>query len=194
MQIRFPVFPLAVPALMLALGACSSMSSDKPPEVVELSTTLLDGEAETTRGVVVDEYGNVVSGTLEMDEGVQVSDLDAGLPADAVAESTVVYFGYDSTKVAQRYRAIIQRAVSHLQTSPSAWLRLEGHTDERGTRAYNLALGERRAQSVRDLAVEMGALVEQLDWVSYGEEFPAVPRQGEDAWKQNRRVELILEK
>ena len=104
-----------------------------------------------------------------------------------------VYFDYDSTEVKPRFAEVIQRAATHLQGNPSGRLRLEGHTDERGTRAYNLALGERRAQSVRDMILELGALAEQVDLVSYGEELPAVTGQGENVWSKNRRVEIILE-
>ena len=70
-------------------------------------------------------------------------------------------------------------------------MRLEGHADERGTREYNLALGERRAQSVRELIMLQGASGNQIDIVSYGEEKPAVVGSGEESWQENRRVELV---
>ena len=70
-------------------------------------------------------------------------------------------------------------------------MRLEGHADERGTREYNIALGDRRAQSVRRVLLFQGAAVDQVDTVSYGEEKPAVEGQDESAWSLNRRVELI---
>ena len=69
-------------------------------------------------------------------------------------------------------------------------VRLEGHADERGTREYNLALGERRANSIRDFLIVNGASRGQLETVSYGEERPAVNGQAEDAYRQNRRVEV----
>ena len=72
-------------------------------------------------------------------------------------------------------------------------MRLEGHTDERGSREYNIALGDRRAQSVRQVLLFQGASVDQIDTVSYGEEQPAVSGHTEDAWSKNRRVELIYQ-
>jgi len=73
----------------------------------------------------------------------------------------------------------------------SAQLRLEGHADERGTREFNLALGEQRAQTVRDLIMLQGVSGNQLDIVSYGEEKPAVVGSGEQSWQKNRRVEIV---
>ena len=119
--------------------------------------------------------------------------LQPGRLQSAAGQGMTIYFDYDSTTVKPSFAEIIQRAAAHLQNNPAGRLRLEGHTDERGTRAYNLALGERRAQSVRDVILELGALAEQVDWVSYGEELPAVTGQGEGIWRQNRRVEIILE-
>jgi peptidoglycan-associated lipoprotein len=70
-------------------------------------------------------------------------------------------------------------------------VRLEGHTDERGSREYNIALGDRRAQSVRRVLLFQGASTDQIDTVSYGEEKPAVEGHDEAAWSKNRRVELV---
>ena len=71
--------------------------------------------------------------------------------------------------------------------------RLEGNTDERGTREHNIALGDRRAQSVRRLLMFQGASADQLETISYGEERPAVTGHTEDAWAKNRRVEIVYE-
>ena len=70
-------------------------------------------------------------------------------------------------------------------------VRLEGHADERGSREYNIALGDRRAQSVRRVLLIQGASTDQIDTVSYGEEQPAMPGHDEESWAENRRVELI---
>ena len=78
----------------------------------------------------------------------------------------------------------------NLAANPNRRVRLEGHADERGTREYNLALGERRANSIRDFMIVNGASRNQLETVSYGEERPAVRGQTEDAYRQNRRVEI----
>ena len=103
----------------------------------------------------------------------------------------VVYFDYNSAEIRDESLPLIMAAAESLAANPAAQLRLEGHADERGTREYNLALGEQRAQTVRDLIMLQGVSGNQLDIVSYGEEKPAVVGSGEESWQQNRRVELI---
>ena len=181
--------PLILAGLGVVLGACG-VPEEEPPAAVEDSRILLEEDPDAVEGVALDDEGNIIAGDLDISsEDGSV----AGTAAGATDQGMTIYFDYDSTTVKPRFAEIIQRATAHLQNNPAGRLRLEGHTDERGTRAYNLALGERRAQSVRDMILELGALAEQVDWVSYGEELPAVTGQGEGIWKQNRRVEIILE-
>ena len=181
--------PLILAGLGVVLGACG-VPEEEPPAAVEDSKILLEQDPDVVEGVALDDEGNIIAGDLDISsEDGSV----AGTVAGATDQGMTIYFDYDSTTVKPRFAEIIQRATAHLQNNPAGRLRLEGHTDERGTRAYNLALGERRAQSVRDMILELGALAEQVDWVSYGEELPAVTGQGEGIWKQNRRVEIILE-
>ena len=181
--------PLILAGLGVVLGACG-VPEEEPPAAVEDSKILLEEDPDAVEGVALDDEGNIIAGDLDISsEDGSV----AGTAAGATDQGMTIYFGYDSTTVKPRFAEIIRRAAAHLQNNPAGRLRLEGHTDERGTRAYNLALGERRAQSVRDVILELGALAEQVDWVSYGEELPAATGQGEGIWKQNRRVEIILE-
>ena len=181
--------PLILLGLGVVLGACG-VPEEEPPAAVEDSKILLEEDPDAVEGVALDDEGNIIAGDLDISsEDGSV----AGAAAGATDQGMTIYFDYDSTTVKPRFAEIIQRASTHLQNNPAGRLRLEGHTDERGTRTYNLALGERRAQSVRDMILELGALAEQVDWVSYGEELPAVTGQGEGIWRQNRRVEIILE-
>lgn len=181
--------PLILLGLGVVLGACG-VPEEEPPAAVEDSKILLEEDPDAVEGVALDDEGNIIAGDLDISsEDGSV----AGMAANATDQGMTVYFDYDSTTVKPRFAEIIQRAAAHLQNNPAGRLRLEGHTDERGTRAYNLALGERRAQSVRDMILELGALAEQVDWVSYGEELPAMTGQGDSIWRQNRRVEIILE-
>ena len=187
-----PISPLLLLGLGVSLVACS-VPEEEPPAAVEDSKILLaEEDPDAVQGVALDDEGNIVAGDLEIGSEGDLAE-GAGAAAGAAGQGMTVYFDYDSTEIKPRFAEIIQRAATRLQGNPSGRLRLEGHTDERGTRAYNLALGERRAQSVRDMILEWGALAEQVDWVSYGEELPAVTGQGEGTWKQNRRVEIILE-
>ena len=107
----------------------------------------------------------------------------------AMAAGTVFYFAFDSSALTDEARASIDAHIAALLTNDHS-VRLEGHTDERGTREYNLALGERRANAVRDYMVANGVPSYRIETISYGEENPVAFGSGEANWKQNRRVEL----
>ncbi|WP_372694006.1 peptidoglycan-associated lipoprotein Pal [Immundisolibacter sp.] len=102
-----------------------------------------------------------------------------------------VYFGLDRYDVGEEYRSLVEAHAGYLRSSPSAAVTLEGHTDERGSREYNIALGERRSNAVRDLLIALGASATQITTVSYGEEKPAADCHDESCWSQNRRVEIV---
>jgi len=109
--------------------------------------------------------------------------------AEAAAMGTVFYFDFDSSSLTDETRAQVDAHVAALLGNNNS-VRLEGHTDERGTREYNLALGERRANAVRDYMVANGVPSYRIETVSYGEENPVAYGSGESNWQQNRRVEL----
>jgi peptidoglycan-associated lipoprotein len=103
----------------------------------------------------------------------------------------VIYFDYDQSDIRAEYGEVLAAHGSYLAANGGAGLRLEGHADERGSREYNIGLGERRAQAVRRALLLQGAGAEQLTTVSYGEERPAVFGSDEEAYGLNRRVELV---
>lgn len=105
--------------------------------------------------------------------------------------SRTIYFEYDSAKLTSESIAILETHGNFIAGNGEVRVRLEGHADERGSREYNIALGDRRAQSVRRVLLFQGASTDQVETVSYGEENPAVSGHDEDAWSKNRRVELI---
>ncbi len=107
----------------------------------------------------------------------------------AMSAGTVFYFAFDSSALTDEARMAVDAHVALLLTNDSS-VRLEGHTDERGTREYNLALAERRANAVRDYMVANGVPSYRIETVSYGEENPVAFGSGEANWSQNRRVEL----
>ena len=103
-----------------------------------------------------------------------------------------VYFEYDQSAITPQSRRVLQQKAAILRASPQVRLRLEGHADERGSNEYNLALGNRRAESVLNFFTSFGLPGNRFSTVSYGEERPAVDESNEEAWAQNRRVEFVI--
>ncbi len=103
-----------------------------------------------------------------------------------------VFFDFDKYNIRADQRGTVEALAAWLDTNPSVTLSIEGHCDERGTREYNLALGERRANSVRDYLVALGINPGRLSTVSYGEERPAVLGSNDSAWAQNRRGVFVV--
>jgi len=103
----------------------------------------------------------------------------------------VVYFDFDSSGIRPEFIPMLRAHADYLINHPSARLLIEGHCDERGSREYNIALGERRANAVKRFLEAEGVSPLQLETISYGEERPAVPGHNEAAWAKNRRAELV---
>lgn len=121
------------------------------------------------------------------DGAYQPSDLDS----DSCLRQRVVYFDFDRDNLRSEFQQIINCHAKYLRDRSSARITLEGHTDERGSREYNLGLGERRGNSVRDALQAAGGSAGQQNVVSYGEERPTCTDSAESCWSQNRRVEII---
>lgn len=107
-------------------------------------------------------------------------------------EQSTVYFEFDSTTIRREFEARLRAHGEELRDNRNRRVRLEGHADERGSREYNIGLGERRAQEVRRMLLLSGASSAQITTISYGEERPVAIGHDESAWSQNRRVELII--
>lgn len=103
-----------------------------------------------------------------------------------------VHFDFDQYTINETERGLLAKNATWLESSPKTLVLIEGHADERGETEYNLALGERRARSIKKFLQDLGITPERLSTISYGEEKPAVQGQGEDAWKQNRRTEFKI--
>jgi peptidoglycan-associated lipoprotein len=116
---------------------------------------------------------------------------DPLLNPNSLLATRVIYFEFDESSINMDYRDVLSAHAEYLVNNAQVTVRLEGHADERGTREYNLGLGERRANSVRSLLMAEGVLDSQIVMVSYGEERPAAYEHNEDAWALNRRVELL---
>ena len=123
------------------------------------------------------------------DRNISVSPIEA--EQARLMQQLVVYFEYDQVEIKPEFNGMLAAHGQYLAKNATATVRLEGNTDERGSREYNIGLGERRAQSVRRALMLQGASANQLMTVSYGEERPASTGSNEEAWRLNRRVELV---
>ena len=153
--------------------------------VAALALTACGGAETTKTGIEDKSVGAAGTGT---DAGVSGKALDS--KADLLAKRRV-YFAFDSSAVDSENRAIVEAHAAYLAANKSIKVVLEGHTDERGTREYNLALGERRAQAVERMVKALGVSADRVKNVSYGEEKPLAMDHTEAAWALNRRVEII---
>jgi peptidoglycan-associated lipoprotein len=134
--------------------------------------------------------GTEGAGAANSSAGSGSDDEVAGPQAGLLAKRTI-YFDFDSSEIKGEGTDIVAAHAKYLAANPATRVRLEGHTDERGSREYNIGLGERRAQAVRRALLLQGAGDAQISTVSYGEERPAVPGHDEAAWAKNRRVEIV---
>ena len=163
-------------------------------------------EADTQAAEVVDKSGQssaesasrgvneslpASTSALPSSQGFQGHPLDN--PEGLLAQR-IIYFDFDSARVRSEDRAVVEAHAEYLAAHPNATVTLEGHADERGSREYNIGLGERRASAVRHLLTLLGASDGQVRTGSYGEEQPVVLGHDETAWGQNRRVELNYER
>jgi peptidoglycan-associated lipoprotein len=116
-------------------------------------------------------------------------------PAAAAAAGTLakrtVFFAYDEFAVADEYRPLLETHARHLRTNPKARIMIQGSADERGSREYNVALGQRRAESVKKMLVLFGAAESQIEAVSLGEEKPLCRDHQENCWSKNRRGDIL---
>ncbi|WP_333680659.1 peptidoglycan-associated lipoprotein Pal [Dyella sp.] len=115
----------------------------------------------------------------------------ADLDTDACLKQRTVYFDFDKDEVKPEFQQIMQCHAKFLQDVPTARMRLEGNADERGTREYNLGLGERRGNAVSSALQANGGSSSQISVISYGKEKPVCREHNEDCWSKNRRVEIV---
>ncbi len=115
---------------------------------------------------------------------------DAAAAAEAARARNIIYFDFDKSEIKPEFAGVVTAAAKNLSSHPNFKVKLEGNTDERGTREYNIGLGERRAQAVRRALMLEGASEGQITTVSFGAERPAAEGDNEEAWAKNRRVEF----
>jgi len=122
----------------------------------------------------------------------QMDEIRAEQAAAAAAGLRDVFFGYDSWTISEDQRQALNRDAEWMKSNPGTIVKVEGHCDERGTSAYNLVLGEKRAKAVRNYLVELGISANRLSVVSYGKERPSCLEHAESCYQQNRRGHLVV--
>ena len=164
---------ILLPVAAIALVACKK------------SETLPDASTSTAVGA---NAGGASTTGQGAGSGITGSALGA---SSTLLQTLVIYFDFDKAEIKPEFTQVIQAHGQRLASNPSLQVRLEGNTDERGSREYNIGLGESRAQSVKRALMLNGAAASQITTVSYGEERPAATGSDEESWRLNRRVEIV---
>ncbi|MDP2829305.1 MAG: peptidoglycan-associated lipoprotein Pal [Sulfuricellaceae bacterium] len=165
-------------ALLALLSACASTS---------------DKDADATGAADANAAANTNTGgkTTGMDQ-TKVSKNPLTDPANILSKRSI-YFDLDSYSVKDEYRPLVESHAQYLKQNASAKAFLQGNTDERGSREYNLALGQKRAESVKKMMSVMGVSDNQMETVSFGEEKPKSEGHDDSAWSQNRRADIVYQ-
>ena len=169
-------------AASLTLTSCSWFKKDKPNDVdgSGLPSDQLVGSSDVT----------------PMQEGIEGADgqtINTGAQEELIAVAgDRVFFGYDSTSLTSEGEATVRKQANWLNQNSGVNITIEGHCDERGTREYNLALGEKRAQAVKNALISNGVNPSRINTISYGKEFPEFLGSSEEAWSKNRRAVTVI--
>lgn len=189
-KFRASAIILLIIPLVLMMISCAKKDIQAGQATIEdeegaLSAEIIDGE----EGVA----------NLQQDGALSEEQLDAQrreAEAKAIKEEFVnedIYFGFDSATLEVAAQEILRKKARWLENNPEAVIVIEGHCDNRGTEAYNLALGERRAESAKAFLSDLGIDVTKIMTISYGEERPIDPGETENAWTKNRRASFVIQ-
>lgn len=179
-------YKLFVLPLIIGTIAATGCANRKPVETTT-TTPVMDGTTSTT-GTTTTPYDPYASIDQRGGSAIGVTEQNRPLLA-----KRVIKFEYDSSDILNSEYPTLQAHAQFLNANTNSRMALVGHTDERGTREYNMALGERRAKSVESFLVSNGVRKEQLETISYGKEQPVNEGHDEAAWSENRRVEIKYE-
>ena len=161
-----------------------------------IASTVILAACEGTTGTVKEDTTpeQTASASPASTQGSTSSRGFRGDPLDdpnSLLSKRVIYFDFDKATILEEDKVVLEAHARYLAQNPNASVTLEGHADERGTREYNMGLGDQRANSVRQFVTLTGANGQQVRTVSYGEERPAAIGHDEESWSLNRRVEII---
>jgi len=170
---------VAIICAAMVLAACGTTVPLSDVPVTDASPKVISGTDANATGAGI--KGN----------GVAPVDLGAGATqANAPSEARIVYFDYDSFVIKPEFQSVIAAHARFVKAQPARKVAIEGHTDETGGREYNLALGQKRAEAVRDALSLLGVSQTQMEAVSFGKEKPAMAGNDEAAFSKNRRAEI----
>jgi peptidoglycan-associated lipoprotein len=170
-------------AFVMALIAGCKSTEEKPAPVEEgAPTAAAPAPGATTSGVPTPGVSGTVGGPYSA---------AALRDPNNILSKRSIYFDFDEYAIKDQYRPIIEAHAKYLQANRNARATLQGHTDERGTREYNIALGQRRADAVKKMMVLLGAQEIQIETVSFGKEKPRREGHDETSWAENRRVDIV---
>lgn len=172
---------VAILSALVALAACAS--DKRRDDERSSSRSPSSSTSSPSGGVTGDVYGSSTDAAGDSSASRQV--------AGALPSGRVVYFEFDSSELKPEGQTLVDAWGAYLAANPGIKVRLEGHADERGTREYNVALGERRANTVQQALTARGVGARQLSVSSFGEERPVALGHDEASWSQNRRVEFV---
>ena len=182
-----PLLTLFAATFFLAACETASTITEEAAGTSAGSTTETSTTASSSTSSTASSSSSAASASSDADN----SALEAAR-AEMMSIGDTVLFGYDSSQLSADAMATLDAQAALLNAKPSFRVKIEGHADERGTREYNLALGERRASATRDYLVAKGVDGSRIRIVSYGKERPAVVGSNEDAWAKNRRSVTVL--
>ena len=189
------ITPVIVLLLVSAITAGCSSTGDKDAGTTETGTTETAYTGEPDASTTGYGDGSSISGTqthgLVGPDGLPISGSEVLNNPQSPLYKRTIYFMYDSSQVQDEFISVIGAHARFLTSNPSLRMTLEGHADERGSREYNIALGEQRAKAVTRMMQAQGVNSNQLEIVSYGEEKPASFGYDDAALQLNRRVELV---
>ncbi len=181
-----------IPAIVttLVLGACGGPTPPPPPGPTGPTQAEIDARNDSIAAARAAEQARTQAERDAQRREQERMTRDADQARRTI--EAVVQFDYDEAVITAAAERLLRAKLPILRSSPTLRLRLEGHADERGSTEYNLALGSRRAESVREFLSGFGISADRFTTTSFGEERPAVNRSDEAAWAQNRRVEFVI--
>ena len=192
--LRITVIVFLATILLAGCGRQAGSVTPEPP--ADTAAPVEEAEAEADDAGALSEEAMLIERAMAAEEQARqaeaMREAEMAEMAKAAFVNEDVHFAFDSFLLNAEAERILEQKAAWLQDNADASVQIEGHCDERGTSAYNLALGERRANAVQQYLTVLGVDVDRLSTISYGEEQPLDPGHDEAAWSRNRRAHFVL--